>query len=42
VKAGQPLVMKKVLERDDIPAYRLWTDQYLRLSSHRRYISIHS
>lgn len=35
VKNGQPLVMKKVLETDNIPAYRLWTDQYLRLSNNR-------
>lgn len=30
VLAGKPLVMKKVLEKDNIPAYRLWTDEYLR------------
>ncbi|XP_062602952.1 bifunctional peptidase and arginyl-hydroxylase JMJD5-like [Saccostrea cucullata] len=30
VKKSQPLVMRKVLERDNIPAYRLWTDKYLR------------
>ncbi|XP_061166531.1 bifunctional peptidase and arginyl-hydroxylase JMJD5-like [Saccostrea echinata] len=30
VKKSQPLVMRKVLEKDNIPAYRLWTDKYLR------------
>lgn len=30
VLPGKPLVMKKVLEKDNIPAYRLWTDDYLR------------
>ncbi|XP_022331273.2 bifunctional peptidase and (3S)-lysyl hydroxylase JMJD7-like [Crassostrea virginica] len=30
IMAGKPLVMKKVLEKDDIPAYHLWTDKYLR------------
>ncbi|XP_061166543.1 bifunctional peptidase and arginyl-hydroxylase JMJD5-like [Saccostrea echinata] len=30
VKKSQPLVMRKVLEKDNIPAYQLWTDKYLR------------
>ena len=34
IMAGKPLVMKKVLEKDDIPAYHLWTDKYLRLPFH--------